>query len=133
MVVDTGVHIGILSVEGLLGFFLAYAVYLNFSNSPMLMKLYGHLRLARWYTLLAGVLLTIGAVALLIGLAIPVVGELALFWLVAYFVVATLTHVVRRDKLTNVAVPLVFLAVVVALATLRWAEVTPLLSSLYVA
>jgi DoxX-like family len=129
---DTAVHLGVLIVEGLLALFLAYAVYLNFSSAPMLMKQYTALRLPRWYTLLAGVLLSIGAIALLVGLVIPAIGALATLWMVAYFVVATLTHVVRKDKLTAVATPVAFLALFVALAVLRWAHLAPLLATLHI-
>jgi hypothetical protein len=97
----------------------------------MLMQQWEVVRMPRWYTLLAGVLLTIGVVGLLVGLMFPVVGGLALLWMVAYFVVGTLTHVVCRDKLANVSLPLVFLVVFAALSALRWAELTPLLSSLH--
>lgn len=130
---NTAIRIGVLVLEGLLGIFLAYSVYLNFSNSPTLMKQWAQLRLARWYTRLAGVLLTVGVGVLLAGLVVPVVGGLALLWMVAYFAVATLTHVVRRDKLSGVAVPFVFLVVFVVLAALRWTTLHPLLTRLHLA
>lgn len=126
---SAAVHIGVLVLEGLLGLFLAYGVYLNFSNSPTLLKQWEQLRLPRWYTRLAGVLLTIGSLGLLIGLAVPTVGALALLWMVAYFVVATMTHVVRRDKLSGISLPLVFLIVFIALAFARWPELTPALTN----
>lgn len=130
--VGTAVHLGVLIVEGLLGLFLAYAAYLNLSSAPMLMKQYTLLRLPRWYTLLAGVLLSTGVIALLVGLVSPAIGALATLWMVAYFVVATLTHVVRKDKLAAVATPLVFLALCVALAVLRWADLAPFFSALHI-
>jgi hypothetical protein len=124
-------QIGVLIAQGLLGLFLAFSAYLNITRAPQLVKQWEHLRLPRWYTVLSATLLTMGTVALLVGLALPVVGALAALWFVAFFVAATLTHVVRQDALAGAAVPLTFLVVFVALAMLRWGDLAPLLSVLH--
>lgn len=114
-------------LEGLLGLFMVYAVYLNFSNSPLLVKRWTESGMPRWYTRLAGALGAIGALALLVGVVVPVVGALAALWMVAYFIVATLTHVVVRDPFTTISIPLVFLVIAVGIAVLRWADAATLL------
>jgi putative oxidoreductase len=125
---NPGVQIGVLVAQGLLGLFLAFSAYLNITRAPQLVKQWEHLRLPRWYTLLSATLLTIGTVAVLVGLALPIVGALAALWFVAFFVAATLTHVVRRDKLSGISVPMTFLVIFVALAILRWGDLAPLFS-----
>src|SRR6185437_2426628 len=104
-------HLGILIFEGLLGLFTAYTAYSLFSWTPVsIAKAREALHIARWYWLLAGALATIGAAGLFAGLAVPVVGELAALWMVAYFIVAALTHITHRD-MANVGMPLIFLAI----------------------
>ncbi len=75
----------------------------------------------RWYWVLAGCVATIGALGLLVGLFIPVIGALAAAWMVAYFVVATFTHLLRKD-LAGFAMPLIFLLLPLGLLILRWAD-----------
>ncbi|HEX9038388.1 MAG TPA: DoxX family protein [Ktedonobacterales bacterium] len=126
----TVVSIGALALEGLLGLFMVYAVYLNFTNSPLLVKSWTESGMPRWYTRLAGVLGAIGALALLVGVFIPTVGALALLWMVAYFIVATLTHVVVRDTFATTSIPLVFLALSIAGVALRWSSLSPVLAAI---
>jgi ABC-type uncharacterized transport system involved in gliding motility auxiliary subunit len=58
-------------------------------------------------------------------LFIPTVGVIAIMWVIAYFVVATLSHLVRKDWV-NFAQPLLFLAIIAVLLWLRWADAAPL-------
>jgi uncharacterized membrane protein YhaH (DUF805 family) len=129
--VSAVVSVGVLVLEGFLGLFMVYAVYLNFTNSPMLVKRWTESGMPRWYTLLAGVLGAIGALALLVGVVVPIVGALGLLWMAAYFIVATLTHIVVRDPFTTASIPLVFLALCVVGAVLRWPDLSPVLSALH--
>ncbi len=113
--------------EALLGLFSAYTAYSLFTWSPPAMaKAREALHYPRWYWLLAGYVASIGALGLLVGLFVPLVGVLATAWMIAYFVVATFTHLVRKD-FTGFAIPLVFLVLPLGLLVLRWAEVASLL------
>lgn len=115
-------HIATLALEGLLGLFIAYAAYTLFAwTPPSLTKAREQLRYPRWYWVLAGVVAAVGALALLAGLAIPVVGALAAAWMVAYFVVANLTHLIRLD-VRHLGFPLFFLAASLGLLLLRWGD-----------
>lgn len=69
----------------------------------------------------------LGALGLFVGLGIPVVGAGAAGWMVAYFIVATAAHLIRKD-MASLAAPLVFLAVFVLLVVVRWADAKPLLA-----
>ena len=122
-------HIATLVLEGLLGLFSAYAAYSLFSSTPpSVAKMREALRYPRWYWVLAGCVATVGALGLFVGLAVPVIGALAAAWMVAYFVVAMLTHILRLD-LKSLGMPLVFLLVFGGLLLLRWSDATPILSA----
>lgn len=109
-----------------MGLFTAYAAYTLFAwTPPMVTKARDALRYPRWWWVLAGFVATLGAIGLFVGLFIPLVGVIATVWMMAYFVVATLSHLVRKDWATFVQ-PLLFLAIFVVLLWLRWADAAPL-------
>ena len=63
--------------EALLGLFSAYTAYSLFSwTPPSIAKAREALHYPRWYWLLAGCMATIGALGLLVGLFLPVIGAL---------------------------------------------------------
>jgi DoxX-like protein len=116
--------------EALLGLFSAYAAYSLFAwTPPSVAKAREALHYPRWYWFLAGCMATIGAIGLLVGLFFPVIGELAAVWMVAYFVVATFTHLLRKD-FAGFAMPIIFLLLPLGLLVLRWAELAPILATL---
>jgi DoxX-like protein len=116
-----------LVLGALLGLFTAYAAYSLFTSTPpSVAKMREALHFPRWYWVLAGFVATFGAIGLLAGLVFPTVGALAALWMIAYFVVATFTHLVRKD-FANLGMPALFLAIFVGLLVLRWSDVTPLL------
>ncbi len=115
--------------EALLGLFSAYAAYSLFAWTPAsLAKAREALHYPRWYWALAGCIATIGTLGLLVGLFIPVIGALAAAWMVAYFVVATFTHLLRKD-FAGFAMPLIFLILPLGLLVLRWADLASILAA----
>ena len=123
-------HIATLVLEGILGLFSAYAAYSLFTSTPpSIAQSRAALRYPRWYWVLAGCVSVVGATGLLVGLAIPTVGAVASVWMVAYFIVATLTHLARGD-VKNLGMPLLFLAIFIGLVALRWADVGAVLAQL---
>lgn len=117
-----------LVLEAILGLFTAYAAYSLFTSTPpSVAKMREALHFPRWYWVLAGFVAAIGAIGLFAGLALPAVGALAALWMIAYFVVATFTHLVRKD-FANLGMPLLFLAIFVGLLVLRWPDATPMLA-----
>jgi len=116
--------------EALLGLLTAYSAYSLFAWTPAsIAKAREALHYPRWYWLLAGCMATIGAVGLLVGLFFPIIGILAAVWMVAYFVVATFTHLLRKD-FAGFVMPLIFLLLPLGLLALRWAEVASKLVAL---
>lgn len=119
-------HIVTLVFEGVAGLFSAYAAYSLFTQTPpSVAKAREALHYPRWYWMLAGVVATIGAIGLLVGLAVPVVGAAAAVWMVAYFIVAMLTHIIRLD-MVSLPMPLLFLAIYAGLTALLWNDLAPL-------
>lgn len=117
-----------LIVEALLGLLIAYAAYTLFAwTPPTITKARDALRYPRWFWVLAGIVAAIGAIGLFAGLAFPVVAAGAAIWMVAYFVVATFAHVVRKD-FANLGMPLFFLAIAAGLVALQWTNVTTILA-----
>lgn len=121
-------HIVVLVLEGILGVLFAYAAYTLFTwTPPSLTKAREELHYPRWWWVLAGIVATIGAAGLLVGLAIPEVGALAALWACAYFVVAGISHLVRGD-IRGFTYPLTFLLLCVVLMFLRWSDLAPALA-----
>ena len=122
-------QIATLLFEVLFGLFSAYTAYSLFAwTPPSIAKAREALHYPRWYWVLAGCMATIGALGLLVGLFFPVIGALAAAWMVAYFVVATFTHLLRKD-FTGFAMPLIFLILPLGLFVLRWAEFASILAA----
>ena len=116
--------------EALLGLFSVYAAYSLFAwTPPSMAKAREALHYPRWYWILAGCMATIGGLGLLVGLFFPIVGTLAAAWMVAYFVVATFTHLLRKD-FAGFAMPLIFLVLPLGLLVLGWAELASILATL---
>ncbi|HYK86680.1 MAG TPA: DoxX family protein [Ktedonobacteraceae bacterium] len=113
--------------EALLGLFSAYTAYTLFAWTPAsLAKVREALHYPRWYWVLAGCLATIGTLGLMVGLFFSVIGALAAAWMVAYFVAATFTHLLRKD-FAGFAMLLIFLILPLGLLILRWGELASLL------
>jgi DoxX-like protein len=120
-------HLATLVLEAVLALFTIFVAYAQATRMPAVVKSREHLHYPQWYWNLSTVLAVLGAIGLLVGLFIPVVGAAAILWMVAYFVVAVLTHLSRAD-VTGVVPALVFLLIGVGLAALRWGDITPLLA-----
>src|SRR5947209_14221933 len=114
--------------EARLGLFSGYTAYSLFTRTPpSLAKARDALHYPQWYWVLAGCVATIGAIGLLVGLFFPVIGALAAAWMVAYFIVATFTHLLRKD-FAGFAMPLIILILPLGLLVLRWAELASILA-----
>ncbi len=120
-------HVATLALEALLGLLTAFVAYAQATRVPAIVKSREHLHYPQWYWNLSTVLAAIGAIGLLVGLFIPVVGAAAVLWMVAYFVVASLTHLSKAD-VAGVAPALVCLVMTVGLMALRWGDAAPILA-----
>ncbi len=120
-------HIATLVLEAALALFTAFVVYAQATRAPAIVKSREHLHYPQWYWNLSTVLAVLGALGLFVGLFIPPVGVLAALWMVAYFVVAALTHLSKVD-LKGVVPAILFLGISVGLVALRWVDASPILA-----
>lgn len=120
-------HLAALVLEAVFALFTMFVVYAQATRMPAIVKSREHLHYPQWYWNLSTVLAVLGALGLLVGLFIPVVGAAATLWMVAYFVVAALTHLSKADVKGGVPA-LLFLVFSVGLVTLRWADASPILA-----
>jgi hypothetical protein len=120
-------HLAALVLETALALFTLFVVYAQATRMPAIVKSREPLHYPQWYWNLSTVLAALGALGLLVGLFIPAVGAAAVLWMVAYFVVATLTHLSRAD-INGVVPALAFLVISVGLTALRWGDASPLLA-----
>jgi uncharacterized membrane protein YphA (DoxX/SURF4 family) len=107
-------------LQAILGLLMAFAAYSLFARTPdFIAQQRDALNYPSWYWLLAGVMATISAIALLVGLFNATIGGFAALWTVAYFIIAALTHASRTDW-ANIAPPIICLLLAVLLLWLRW-------------
>lgn len=88
-----------------------YAATLNFVGAESVKVAADRVQISQRWMIPLGVLLALGAVGLLIGLAIPVLGIAAAGGLVVYFVCALSAHIRVRDRGVGGAVVFLLLAI----------------------
>ena len=120
-------HIATLVLEAALALFTAFAAFAQARRVPAIVKSRQRLHYPQWYWNLSNGLAVIGALGLFVGLFVPLVGVVAALWMVAYFVVAALTHLSKMD-MKGVVPAILFLAICAGLVALRWADARPILA-----
>ncbi|WP_138760613.1 DoxX family protein [Modestobacter altitudinis] len=88
----------------------AYAAFLNFSGAESVKATADRIRIPRSWMVPLGTLLACGAVGLLAGFAVPVLGAAAGIGLVLYFVCAVTAHLRVGDRRIGGAVFFLLLA-----------------------
>jgi hypothetical protein len=87
-----------------------YAATLNFVGAESVKVVADRVRISQRWMVPLGALLAVGAVGLLIGLAVPVLGIAAASGLVVYFVCALSAHIRVRDRGVGGAIAFLLLA-----------------------
>ena len=75
-----------------------YAAFLNFAGAESVRVVADRVRVSQDWMIPFGSLLAAGAIGLLIGFAIPVLGEAAAVGLILYFICAIGAHARARDR-----------------------------------
>jgi hypothetical protein len=88
-----------------------YAACLNFAGAGSVKAVADRLQISRKWMIPLGALLASGAAGLLIGFAVPGLGDVAAIGLTVYFVCAVGTHIRARDRQVGGAVTFLLLAV----------------------
>ena len=97
-----------------------YAATLNFAGAESVKVVADKVQVSRRWMIPFGILLASGALGLLIGLAVPVLGMAAAIGLVVYFVCALSAHLRVRDPGIGGAVSFLVLAVAALIADLGY-------------
>jgi hypothetical protein len=74
-----------------------YAAVLNFARAESVKVVADHVQVSQRWMIPFGGLLAAGAIGLLIGLAAPVLGDVAAIGLILYFICAVSAHIRARD------------------------------------
>jgi DoxX-like family len=97
-----------------------YAASLNFVGAESVKVVANRVRLSRRWMIPFGIVLTSGAVGLLVGFVVPVLGTAAAIGLVVYFICALSAHFRVRDPGIAGAVSFLILVVAALLANLGY-------------
>ena len=111
-----GMHIIYIVTTCLAAFVNGYAAFLNFTGAESVEVVADRLRVPRGWMVPLGTLLACGAVGLLSGFAVPVLGTAAAIGLVLYFICAVVAHLRVGDRQIGGPVSFLLLAAA-ALAT----------------
>lgn len=104
-------HIAYVVITILAALTNTYAASLNFVGAESVRVVADHVRVSQRWMIPFGILLASGALGLLVGFALPVLGIAAAFGLVLYFICAVSAHIRVRDPQVGGAVTFLVLAV----------------------
>ena len=91
-------HIAYLAITIMAALANGYAASLNFAGAESVKVVADRLRVSQKWMIPFGTLLASGAIGLLIGFAVPVLGEAAAIGLILYFICAISAHLRARDS-----------------------------------
>jgi hypothetical protein len=98
----------------------SYAAVLNFAGAESVKIVADEVRVSQKWMIPFGILLASGAVGLLAGFAVPVLGTAAAIGLVVYFICAVSAHIRVRDPKVGGAVSFLVMAVAALVAGLGY-------------
>jgi hypothetical protein len=113
-------HVTYLVITILAAIANGYAASLNFVGAESVKVAANHVQVSAKWMVPFGILLASGALGLLIGLAVPVLGTAAATGLVLYFICALSAHLRVRDRHVGAAVSFLALAVAALIADLGY-------------
>jgi hypothetical protein len=113
-------HIAYLAITIIAALANGYAAFLNFAGAESVKVVADRVRVPRKWMIPFGTLLAAGAIGLLLGFAVPVLGEAAAIGLVLYFTGAISAHIRARDPGIAGAVFFLVLAACALVANLAY-------------
>jgi hypothetical protein len=97
-----------------------YAASLNFAGAKLVEVVADRVQVSQKWMIPFGILLASGALGLLLGFVVPVLGTAAAIGLVLYFICAVTAHIRVGDRQIGVAVSFLVLAVAALTADLAY-------------
>jgi hypothetical protein len=118
-------HIAYLAITIMAALANGYAASLNFASAESVKVVADRVRVSQRWMIPFGTLLAAGAIGLLIGFAVPLLGRAAAIGLVLYFICAVSAHVRARDPGVGGALFFLALAACALVANLTYHSRTP--------
>ena len=115
-------NITLVILTTLLGLVTAFSAVGKFTLNPKAAEMLRHLGLTDGRIRALGVVEVAGALGLLIGIWIPILGQLAALGFVLYFLGALIMHVRAKDPVKDMAPALVLLVLSVIVTILQFAR-----------
>lgn len=97
-----------------------YAACLNFVRAASVRSVADRLHVSHAWMIPFGTLLAAGAIGLLVGIAVPVLGKAAAIGLILYFLCALRAHMRARDSHVGAAVSFLVLSVAALIANIAY-------------
>ncbi len=113
-------HIAYLAITIMAALAYGYAASLNFAGAESVKEVADRVRVSQKWMVPFGLLLAAGAIGLLVGIAVPVLGAAAGIGLVLYFICAVGAHVRAQDPGFGGAVFFLILAAAALLTNLLY-------------
>lgn len=117
-------HIAYIAITILVALANTYAAALNFTRAESVKVVASHVQVSQKWMVPFGILLASGALGLLAGLALPILGLVAAIGLVLYFICALYAHLRVHDHGIGGAVSFLVLALAALITNLgyhnRW-------------
>jgi DoxX-like family len=113
-------HIAYVVVTIVVALANSYAAALNFAGAESVKVVAAEVRVSPKWMIPFGILLASGAVGLLVGFAVPVLGTAAATGLVAYFICAVSAHIRARDPKVAGAVSFLVMAAAALVVSLGY-------------
>lgn len=113
-------HVAYIAITILVALANIYAAALNFTGAESVKVVASHVQVSQKWMIPFGILLASGALGLLAGLALPILGVVAAIGLVLYFICALYTHLRVHDYGIGGAVSFLVLALAALLTNLAY-------------
>jgi DoxX-like family len=113
-------HISYLVVTLLTALGLCYAASLNFAGAESVKEVADRVNVSQKWMIPLGTLLATGALGLLIGFAVPVLGAAAAIGLILYFICALSAHIRAHDTGVGGAISFLVLATAALVTNLAY-------------
>lgn len=115
-------NIALIILTALLGLATAFSAVGKFSKNPKAVDMLRQLGITDSQIRMLGIVEVLGALGLLIGIWIPILGQLAALGFVLYFLGAMIAHVRAKDPMKDIAPALVLLILSIIVTILQFAR-----------
>ena len=115
-------NIALVILATLLGLMTAFSAVGKFSKNPKAVDMLRQLGITDSQIRLLGIVEVLGALGLLIGIWVPILGQLAAIGFVLYFLGAMIEHVRAKDPMKDMAPALVLLILSIIVTILQFAR-----------